>query len=70
MLREEEKSMNLQRMRRLWYQQHGEQPLLTVFWPRDYPIGSVQEIDRHPYKITRYMRSVRLRFFEVWGREV
>ncbi len=62
--------MDLQRMRRLWYQWHGEQPLLNVFWLRGYPIGSVQRIDRHCYKVTRYMRAVGSRFFEVWGREV
>jgi hypothetical protein len=60
--------MNLQRIRCMWLQRGTEQPVLTAYWPRDYPIGSVQKFGWRCYKITRYIRAAGSRFFDVWGR--
>ncbi len=70
MLREQEERMNLQRMRRMWSHKDDGQPLLSAFWPRDYPAGKVQKIGNRFYKITHYKRIAGSRFFEVWGQDV
>jgi hypothetical protein len=59
-----------ERVRRRWWRWKGEQPLLVVFWPRDYKQGQVYQIDGHFYHITRYLHADDYRFYEVWGYEV
>ena len=44
--------------------------LLTTFWPQDYWRGTICQIGEQDYQITRYVRGLDPRYFEVWGRVV
>ena len=57
-------------LRRVWWRVQGEQPLITTFWPKDYPRGTYIVIAGRTYCITRYVRAQEERFFEVRGRAV
>lgn len=57
-------------LRRVWWRVRGEQPLVTTFWPQDYPRGKHVMLDGQTYRITRYVHAQEYRFFEVWGRAV
>ena len=60
----------IERGRRAWWRLHGEQPLVTTFWPQDYPRGAEFQIGDQWYQITRYARAADPQFFEVWGKAV
>jgi hypothetical protein len=57
-------------IRRVWWRLRGEQPLLTTFWPQNYPRGRYVTSNGQMYQITRAVHAQDYRFFEVWGRAV
>jgi hypothetical protein len=59
--------MVLQRVRRWWWRQRGEEVLLVTFWTRAYPRDREYQVGRTRYRITRYMPTADPRAFEVWG---
>jgi hypothetical protein len=57
-------------IRRVWWRLRGEQPLLSTFWPQDYPRGRYVTSNEQTYQITRTVHAQDDRCFEVWGRAV
>ncbi len=60
----------IERGRRAWWRHRGEQPLVTTFWPQDYPRGAECQIGAQWFQITRYARAADPQCFEVWGKAV
>jgi hypothetical protein len=56
-----------QRIRR-WHS--SDRPVIVAFWPQDFHIGAAYPVLDQWYRITRYVRCVDSRLFEVWGRAV